>query len=277
VWEIVTGIPNVVEGFFNFFVDTADFLILGSIDLTAETSLWLWQITTGQDIRWTPWSSYGQASQQAVQAGQLEEHYLNLGLNAVTVGGYGFYQTWLEYQRTGDPTAMQQYAGSWFAGAVCGKFANDHAATPIQLPKWARNPLGGRRIRVPQRPAIREVVDPGTFNHNAPDSSLNLDAMSQSAGRPSRPGSAYTEAASSFQSHSLRPGWPGPKQSGNAASVNAQAQALVDEVLTNPDSTFTTRPHSRPEWGGTVTEVYRPDGLGVRFDVNGQFVGFITR
>ena len=63
----------------------------------------------------------------------------------------------------------------------------------------------------------------------------------------------------------------------DAAAVNAQAQALVDEVLANPDSTFMTRPHPRPEWGGTVTDVYRPDGVGVRFDAHGQFVGFITR
>jgi len=98
-----------------------------------------------------------------------------------------------------------------------------------------------------------------------------------SANRPTKPGSTVSEAATSFDSHARRPGWPGPKPSGNVAAKNAQAQALVDDILSNPARDVWTGPHSRPEWGGTVTEVYRPDGLGVRFDANGQFVGFITR
>ena len=98
-----------------------------------------------------------------------------------------------------------------------------------------------------------------------------------SASRPTKPGSLVSEGSTSLDSHALRPGWPGPKPSGNAAAKNAQAQALVDDVLNHPNKDIWSGPHPRPEWGGTVTEVYRPDGLGVRFDANGQFVGFITR
>jgi hypothetical protein len=98
-----------------------------------------------------------------------------------------------------------------------------------------------------------------------------------SASRPTKPGSPVSEAAASLDSHATRPGWPGPKPSGNAAAKNAQAQALVDDIISDPARDVWTGAHPRPEWGGTVTEVYRPDGLGVRFDVNGQFVGFITR
>jgi len=105
----------------------------------------------------------------------------------------------------------------------------------------------------------------------------DVDLNRQSASRPSSPGSSDSAAAASLRSHSGRPGWPGPRPAGNEAAVNAQAQALVNVVLDNPNSTFETRPHPRPEWGGAVTDVFRPDGLGVRFDANGQFVGFITQ
>ena len=104
-------------------------------------------------------------------------------------------------------------------------------------------------------------------------SNLNL----ASASRPISPGSPISEAASNLNSHATRPGWLGPQPTGNNAAKNAQAQALVDNILNNPNRDVWTGPHSRPEWGGTVTEVYRPDGLGVRFDANGQFIGFISR
>jgi RHS repeat-associated protein len=115
----------------------------------------------------------------------------------------------------------------------------------------------------------------GVLVHNTNDVTLDVGAMSASGGRPSRPGSQATEAGAQFQSHSGRPGWTGPKPSGNQQAINAQGQAILDEVLTNPKTCWTTRPHSRPEWGGTVTEGMGPDGIGVRFDANRQFVGFI--
>lgn len=110
-----------------------------------------------------------------------------------------------------------------------------------------------------------------------PNINLPSNVKPWSAGRPASPVSARSEAAASLASHAQRPGWPGPKPSGNAANINRQAYALVDDILNHPNRDVWTGPHPRPEWGGTVTEVYRPDGLGVRFDANGQFIGFITR
>jgi hypothetical protein len=100
---------------------------------------------------------------------------------------------------------------------------------------------------------------------------------SWTASLPTKAGSNVSRAAAALSSHARRSDWKGPQPKGSPAAVNAQAYAIVASVMNDPNATFTTRPHSRAEWGGTVTDVYRPDGLGVRYDANGNFVTFIGR
>ncbi len=54
--------------------------------------------------------------------------------------------------------------------------------------------------------------------------------------------------------------------------INQTAQDIVRDILTNPGSTTTSRHHARL---GEVTEIRAPDGRGVRFDANGNFIGFL--
>lgn len=54
--------------------------------------------------------------------------------------------------------------------------------------------------------------------------------------------------------------------------INQTAQDIARDILTNPGNTTTTRHHARL---GEVTEIRAPDGRGVRFDANGNFIGFL--
>jgi hypothetical protein len=56
--------------------------------------------------------------------------------------------------------------------------------------------------------------------------------------------------------------------------INAAAQGFVDDILTHPGSEFVQV--TRGKWKGGV-EVYDSSGRGLRYDKEGNFVGFIER
>lgn len=62
-----------------------------------------------------------------------------------------------------------------------------------------------------------------------------------------------------------------PQAKGTPSQVNRQAQAIVDDILSNPGSTFIKS--FRGRFGDTL-EVTAPDGRGLVYDANGKFLFF---
>lgn len=81
-----------------------------------------------------------------------------------------------------------------------------------------------------------------------------------------------TEAGRALQKHSSRPGSAFPEPRGTRAQINQAGQNIVDDILTAPGAKMTKRHHAR---FGDVIEITAPDGRGVRYDANGNFLGFL--
>jgi RHS repeat-associated protein len=101
---------------------------------------------------------------------------------------------------------------------------------------------------------------------------VGLDALSQAASALDRGG--FTKAGRSLTKHCVgaRPGNAlFPAVSGDAAAINKQAQAIVDGILTDPGTVFQNSYRGR--FGNTL-EATAPNGQGVVFDANGNFLFF---
>ncbi|RQF75807.1 two-partner secretion system putative hemagglutinin TpsA2 [Pseudomonas aeruginosa] len=98
----------------------------------------------------------------------------------------------------------------------------------------------------------------------------SVDELSQAAATADRGG--LTAAGRALQKHGGREGSAFPAAKGNPLSINQQGQHVVDDILTTPGSTMTTRHHAR---FGEVTEVRAPDGRGLRYGSDGKFIGFL--
>ena len=84
---------------------------------------------------------------------------------------------------------------------------------------------------------------------------------------------ALTKVGRALQKHGSRPNSVFPKATGNPASMNAQGEAVLRNILTNPSATTTVRNHAR---FGDILEVKVPGGGGARFSADGNnFIGFI--
>jgi len=98
----------------------------------------------------------------------------------------------------------------------------------------------------------------------------SVDAMSRAASAPVR--GDLTQAGRALQKHGGRQGSAFPAATGNPSQISRAGQNVVDDILTSPGATTTTRHHARY---GNVTEVRAPDGRGVRYDSQGNFMGFL--
>jgi hypothetical protein len=99
---------------------------------------------------------------------------------------------------------------------------------------------------------------------------LSVDDLSRAAAAPDRGG--LTAAGRALQKHGGRDGSAFPAARGNPNQINGAGQKIVDDILTNPGSTTTTRHHAR---FGDVIEIRAPDGRGLRYDADGKFIGFL--
>lgn len=81
-----------------------------------------------------------------------------------------------------------------------------------------------------------------------------------------------TRAGRALAKHGGREGSAFPTATGSPDAINRAGQAVLDDILNHPSATTTTHTTGR---FGTVTEVRTPDGRGVRFGSNGDFVGFL--
>jgi RHS repeat-associated protein len=100
--------------------------------------------------------------------------------------------------------------------------------------------------------------------------SVSLDALSKAAGVADRGG--LTAAGRHLAKHGGRPGSAFPATKGDPSRINRTAQDIVDDILTSPGATRSSRHTGR---FGEVTEVGAPDGRGIRYRANGDFVGFL--
>ncbi len=93
----------------------------------------------------------------------------------------------------------------------------------------------------------------------------------QAANAPSKGG--LTAIGRSLQKHGSRSGSVFPKATGNVASINAQAEAVLKGILSNPKATTVTRHHARL---GNIMDIRIPGGQGARFSADGKtFLHFL--
>jgi filamentous hemagglutinin len=83
-----------------------------------------------------------------------------------------------------------------------------------------------------------------------------------------------TKAGRALQKHGERQGSLFPKPVGTPQTINQQASVLVEKILDNPNSTVTRRHHAR---FGDIVEIYAPNGQGIRYDSQNNFIGFIEK
>ena len=103
------------------------------------------------------------------------------------------------------------------------------------------------------------------------DRAVDLTKLSKAAAAPGK-GGELTKAGHALQKHANRADSAFPRVNGNAAALNNAAQQQVDDILTSPGSTMIERETGR---FGQVIDVYAPDGRGVRYTTEGEFVGFL--
>ncbi|HTN06242.1 RHS repeat-associated core domain-containing protein [Agriterribacter sp.] len=82
-----------------------------------------------------------------------------------------------------------------------------------------------------------------------------------------------TAVGRALQKHGSSAGSVFPKVTGNSVSINAQGEAVLKDIITNPSVTTVTRHHAR---FGNILEYKLPSGQGERFSADGNtFIGFI--
>ena len=100
--------------------------------------------------------------------------------------------------------------------------------------------------------------------------SWNIDELKNSAKEIDR--GELTIAGRALQKHGNREGSSFPRAQGNPISVNVQAEKIVNDILSNPNTVFIQRNTGR---FGKVTDIVAPDGRGLRYDSNGKLIGFL--
>ena len=75
-----------------------------------------------------------------------------------------------------------------------------------------------------------------------------------------------------MQKHGNRTGTAFPKPKGNDDAINKTAQDVVNDILSNPNSKIVER--SSTGRYGDVTDIVAPDGRALRYDKNGNWIGF---
>ncbi|WP_158257695.1 hypothetical protein, partial [Haliangium sp. UPWRP_2] len=121
-----------------------------------------------------------------------------------------------------------------------------------------------------------ETQSPGqvqTPNRQTPVQGGGKDDLAKAARQPDRNG--LTSAGRALQKHGMRPGSAYSFSSQKANVLNKEGQEIVEDILTNPGSTFTNKTAVLNGEQVKVLDVIAPDGRGVRFTGDGkQLIGF---
>jgi RHS repeat-associated protein len=99
-----------------------------------------------------------------------------------------------------------------------------------------------------------------------------IEVLSEAAAAEITEG-GLTAAGRALQKHGSRLGSAFPKAKGSPAEISRVAQEIVDDILSDPGTTFTRRYH--PRYASDVIEVVAPDGRGIRYTGTGDFMGFL--
>lgn len=100
-----------------------------------------------------------------------------------------------------------------------------------------------------------------------------LEELSSAASALDRGGLTRAGRALTKHAEGQRPGSGAfPALRGGVGEINAAAQDIVDDILTNPNSTRESITGGRFKGGVDIRD---PSGRGVRYDANGKFVGFL--
>jgi hypothetical protein len=101
---------------------------------------------------------------------------------------------------------------------------------------------------------------------------LSVDSLAADARRMDS-GGELTKAGRALSKHANRPGsqFSLPMR-GSPADINKAAHGIVDEILTNPRTLAVLRNTGR---FGKTLEFWSPDGRGLRYYMNGSFIGFL--
>lgn len=178
------------------------------------------------------------------------------------------------------------------AGAVRGGLENERACGPLsgrgdsgacKEANSLKPPSKGDIVNVfrgrPGEVAAKLLVTVGVFKTPfgraaTPSARVaaSVDDVSRSAASSYSAASPDLSRAGQSLSKHQRRGGPYPQATGRPEAVSRQAQDVVDEVLTNPQSSFTTRQSGR---FGEVVDVQVPGGAGVRYSEGKGFLHFL--
>lgn len=109
---------------------------------------------------------------------------------------------------------------------------------------------------------------------NARNNTLpSREKLKEGASIPNRNG--LTDAGRSLQKHGGREGSAYSYSSQKASILNQEAKAVVDEILSNPNTKLETRVVFENKQRITVVDATAPDGRILRFNSDGtRFIGF---
>lgn len=82
----------------------------------------------------------------------------------------------------------------------------------------------------------------------------------------------YTMAGRALAKHGTRPNSVFPAPSGAPDRLNETAARIVAQILADPSRSVSRRHHGR---FGMIMDIRSGDGRGVRFSVEGDFIGFL--
>jgi uncharacterized protein YukE len=99
---------------------------------------------------------------------------------------------------------------------------------------------------------------------------LSIDKLASASDAPDRNG--FTAAGRALQKHSNRPGSAFSTPCNSPVACNPAGEKIVREILDTPGTTIETR--SRPRYGNFI-DIVAPDGRGMRYRVDGSFVGLL--
>jgi len=99
---------------------------------------------------------------------------------------------------------------------------------------------------------------------------FSVSELSRSAGVIDK--GSLTKAGRALQKHGDRIGSIFPKATGEAVAKNAQGQSIVDSILKDPKKTVLLQNTGR---FGQVIDIMSAEGKGLRYDSNGNLIGFL--
>jgi hypothetical protein len=98
----------------------------------------------------------------------------------------------------------------------------------------------------------------------------NTNKLLKAGQAPDRAG--FTKAGRALMKHGNREGSVFPKPSGNVTKMNERGQNILEAILNHPETKITYDEFKR---FGKIVDFKAPDIGGVRYSVDGKFIGFL--